>query len=159
MTSIDGQHAAPPHIGQRLGRDLNAALFRLRQLRGAVAVEQLLGAIGDNSPFADQVDEIQANAGREMGFATRELLLERVNRLSAALDRVNDGEYGVCDQCAGTISPARLEALPEVQTCIYCQDSIERLGRHDDRSMRSVFPHELWARVRSSPRLPAAYRT
>lgn len=30
-----------------------------------------------------------------MRFATRERLVERVNRLSAALDRLNDGEYGI----------------------------------------------------------------
>ena len=116
-------------IRTRLGRKLTAALSRLRQHGGAVAVDELPGVIGDNSPFADEVDEMQANETREIGLATREMLVEGVNRLWAALDRLNDGEYGVCVECAEPISPVRLHAVPEVQTCVRCQDGIERLGR------------------------------
>ena len=117
-------------IRERLEEDLRTAVTRLRQIGGAVAVEELPGPIGDNSPFADEVDEIQANERREIGFATRELLVDRVNRLSAALDRLRDGDYGTCVECEEPISPARLRALPEVQTCVRCQDRIERMGRH-----------------------------
>ena len=116
-------------VRKRLDHNLTAALSRLRQLDGPVAVEELPGAIRDNSRHADEVDEIQANENREISFATREKLLERVNRLSAALDRLNDGEYGVCVECAERISPARLRAVPEVQTCVRCQDRIERFAR------------------------------
>lgn len=116
-------------IRKRLEQDLRVAVGRLRQMGGAVAVEEAPGAIGDNTPFADEVDEIQANESREIGFATRELLVERVNRLSAALDRLNEGDYGTCVECDEPISPARLRAMPEVQTCVRCQDRIERLGR------------------------------
>ena len=116
-------------IRKRLEQDLRMAIGRLRQMGGAVAVEETQGAIGDNKPFADEVDEIQANESREIGFATRELLVERVNRLSAALDRLNEGDYGTCVECDEPISPARLRAMPEVQTCVRCQDRIERLGR------------------------------
>ncbi|HBH01673.1 MAG TPA: hypothetical protein DDZ42_07080, partial [Candidatus Rokubacteria bacterium] len=69
-------------IRTRLENDLRTAVGRLRQIGGAVAVEELPGAIGDNSPFADEVDGIQACGEREIGFATRELLVDRVNRLS-----------------------------------------------------------------------------
>jgi RNA polymerase-binding protein DksA len=116
-------------IRKRLDHNLAAALLRLRQIGVAVAVEKLPGASGDNSRFADEVDEIQASEDREISFATRERLVERVNRLSAALDRLNDGEYGVCMECAERISPARLHAVPEVQTCVRCQDRIERFAR------------------------------
>ncbi len=120
-------------VRTRLDQDLKTAVSRLRQLGGVVAVEERPGAIGDNSPCADDVDEIQINANREIGLATREMLVERVNRLSAALDRLNDGEYGVCVDCAEPISPARLHVVPEVQTCVRCQDGIERQGRPAER--------------------------
>ena len=116
-------------IRKRLDRDLTAALSRLRRLGGAVIVEELAGPIGDNAPCADEVDQILANESREISFATRERLVEQVKRLSAALDRLNDGEYGVCLECAERISPARLSAVPEVQTCVRCQDRIERFAR------------------------------
>ena len=113
-------------IKRRLGHNLRRAVSRLRQMGGAMAIEELFGAIGDNSPFADEADVIQANASREIGFATRELLVARVNRLSAALDRLNRGKYGTCAESGESISPERLRALPEVQTCVLCQDGLER---------------------------------
>jgi RNA polymerase-binding transcription factor len=116
-------------IRQRLEHDLDTGIARLRLLGGAVAVEELPGPIGVNSPLADEVDEIQASQRREIGCATRELLVGRVNRLSAALDRLNDGEYGTCVECGEAISSARLHVMPEVQTCVRCQDRLERFGR------------------------------
>ena len=76
------------------------------------------------------MDEIQANERREIGFATRELLVERVNRIAAALERLDEGEYGVCVECGENIAPARLRVMPEVTTCVRCQDRLERQSRH-----------------------------
>jgi len=94
-----------------------------------VAVEELPRPIGSNRALADEVDEIQASERREIAFATRELIVGRVNRLSAALDRLNQGQYGTCVECAEPISAARLRALPEVQTCVRCQGRLERVDR------------------------------
>lgn len=116
-------------VRERLEKDLSTAMSRLRYM-GGVALEELPGPSGDNSPFSDEVDEIVANEQREIGFATRELLVDRVNRINAALDRLSSGDYGVCSECGEPIAPARLRVLPEVETCVRCQDRIERLGRH-----------------------------
>jgi DnaK suppressor protein len=117
-------------IRKRLEQDLRVAVGRLRQVGGAAALEDLLGSSGEHWAYADEVDEIQANERREIGFATRELLVERVNRIAAALERLDRGEYGVCVECGEAIAPARLRVLPEVLTCVRCQDRLERLGRH-----------------------------
>jgi DnaK suppressor protein len=116
-------------IRKRLEQDLKGAVRRLRLAGGAAAIEEVTRAIGDASGFADEMDVIQANERREIEFATRELLVERVRRLSGALDRLKEGEYGICAECGETIAPARLRAMPEVETCVRCQDRIERFGR------------------------------
>ena len=116
-------------IRKRLEQDLRAAVARLRQLGGATALEDLLGPRGEHWSFADEVDEIQANERREIGFATRELV-DRVNRITAALERLDRGEYGVCTECGEEIAPARLRVMPEVLTCVRCQDRLERASRH-----------------------------
>ena len=115
-------------VRTRLDQDLKATVSRLRELGGAAAAEARLGTSGGICPFADEVDWIQASESREIGFATRELVLERVNRLSAALERMNEGEYGACVDCDEPISLARLSAMPEVQTCVRCQARLEHLG-------------------------------
>jgi RNA polymerase-binding transcription factor DksA len=127
-------------VRNRLDRDLKTAISRLRHPGGAVAlIEELPWTVRESCPFADEVDGIQANESREVGWATRELLMERVNRLSAALDRMSEGTYGTCVECGQAISAARLHAMPEVQTCVRCQDGIERVGGQTRRSGRSVF--------------------
>jgi DnaK suppressor protein len=116
-------------IRKRLEQDLKVAVGRLRQVGGAAALEDLLGTTGEHWSYADEVDGIQASERREIGFATRELLVERVNRIVAAIERVDAGEYGVCVECNEAIAPARLRAMPEVTTCVRCQDRLERMGR------------------------------
>jgi len=116
-------------IRQRLESELNHTMGRIRQLGGAVVFEEFLGSVGDNTPLADEVDVIRLNEDREMSFATRSLLVARVNKLAEALERLREGEYGLCVECGEAIAPARLRALPEVITCVRCQDRLER-SRH-----------------------------
>src|SRR5438067_123591 len=94
-------------IRERLEQDLLTVVSRLRRMDSAVALEELPAPV--IAADGDDFSEVQELERREIGFATRELLIERVHRLQAALDR--------------------LRVLPEVQTCVRCQDRIERLGR------------------------------
>jgi hypothetical protein len=125
-------------VRNRLDQDLKTAVSRLGHLRGAAAIEERPWTIRDSGPSADEVDRLQADESREVGLATRELLMARVKRQSAA----------------------RLRATPEVQTCVRCQDGIERVGRLVDRSRHSVFdPSEAGAMaVASQVSIHAPYR-
>lgn len=116
-------------LRQRIEKELEAVMDRLRQLGGAIVVEEFPGALGDNSPFTDPTEEVQVHGDREVSFATRSLLVERANRLAEALDRLRGGEYGLCQECGEPISPARLAAMPEVTACVRCQDRLERAAR------------------------------
>ena len=113
-------------IKQRLESELNHTMSRIRQLGGAVVLEEFPGALGDYTPLADEVDVIRLNEDREMSFATRSLLVERANKLAEALERLRGGEYGFCEECGEPIAPARLRAMPEVARCVRCQDRVER---------------------------------
>jgi len=43
--------------------------------------------------------------------------------LDAAIQRLDDGTYGVCERCGLPIAPARLEARPAARRCITCASS------------------------------------
>jgi len=116
-------------IRQRLESELSHTMDRIRHIGGAIVLEDFPGAAGDNTPLADEMDVIRLNEDREMSFATRSLLVERANKLAEALDRLRGGEYGICEECGEAIAPARLRAMPEVTTCVRCQDQLERLSR------------------------------
>lgn len=59
-----------------------------------------------------------------------------VRRLRAAIERLNDGSYGVCLECDEDISPKRLAAIPWAELCIHCQEKADRSARTvSDRRM------------------------
>lgn len=115
-------------IKKRLERELSLTMERIRRTGGGVVFEEFPGAVADNTALADEVDVIQENEDREMSFATRSLLVDRANKLAEALERLREGEYGTCQECGEQIAPARLRVMPEVTTCVRCQDRLERSG-------------------------------
>ena len=117
-------------IKKKLEAELNRTVARIRNMGGAATSVDTLGAAGESYQMADEVDVIQVNEDREMSFATRSLLVERANRLAGALERLRGGDYGTCEECGETIAPARLKAMPEVTTCVRCQDRLEQAWRH-----------------------------
>lgn len=46
--------------------------------------------------------------------------------IDAALTRLEDGSYGVCEQCGGPIGAGRLDARPAARLCITCASSAHR---------------------------------
>lgn len=116
-------------IRKRLESELNRTVTRIRHMGGSALLDDFAGPVADTSAMADEVDVIQVNEDREISFATRSLLVERANKLAEALERLRGGEYGICEECAEPIAPARLRAMPEVTTCVRCQDRRERMSR------------------------------
>jgi RNA polymerase-binding transcription factor DksA len=56
----------------------------------------------------------------EMNLARRQRLETRTKELRAALSRLDQGTYGVCDRCGKRISPERLEIVPTTALCAEC---------------------------------------
>ena len=73
---------------KRIQEELDSVMDRLRQLGGAVIVEEFPGSLDDDGPFADPADEVQAHGEQEVGLAARRLLVERANQLAEALERL-----------------------------------------------------------------------
>jgi DnaK suppressor protein len=111
---------------RRLEHDLKVTMSRLRQVASPDELEQLPASIGS---IFDDADSIQVEQAREMGLITKARLIHRANQIAAALRRLETGEYGVCVECSEAIKPARLLAMPEVQTCVPCQEELEGIRR------------------------------
>ena len=50
--------------------------------------------------------------------------------IEAALRRVQEGTYGVCEQCGKPINDGRLEIMPAARYCVEDQAKISKNGRH-----------------------------
>ncbi|NIO69369.1 MAG: TraR/DksA family transcriptional regulator [Anaerolineae bacterium] len=56
----------------------------------------------------------------ERNLARRERAKVKLEKLEAALQRIEEGTYGVCEACGQAIEPERLAALPIATLCIAC---------------------------------------
>lgn len=65
-----------------------------------------------------RMDAMQAQAMAKASGQRREVMLRNID---AALERVDNGDYGICRDCEETINPKRLEFDPTALRCIECQ--------------------------------------
>jgi len=56
----------------------------------------------------------------EMSIINHKATREKIKDIVAALSRLDDGTYSICTSCGKPIEPDRLNAYPEVGTCITC---------------------------------------
>ena len=116
-------------IKHALQGQLEETIERLKGMGGAVVFEDYPGALEDDGQGDAGGDGASITGERELAFDVRGRLVERANRLAEALDRLRFGDYGTCEICGESIAPGRLRAIPEVTTCVACQDAEERRAR------------------------------
>lgn len=68
----------------------------------------------------------QVATEREIEFALGERETAELADIDAALARIEAGSYGLCTACGVVIPAARLDASPEAERCIACQEKAER---------------------------------
>src|ERR1051325_9016762 len=112
-------------VRDRIERERDEAIG---QLRGLGITPEVPSARPDSvvDQARDEGDHAQASERQDISFMTRERIADRINRLTAALERLNEGTYGDCEVCGRAIERSRLEALPEATRCLTCQERVER---------------------------------
>jgi RNA polymerase-binding protein DksA len=73
----------------------------------------------------DAVDAPAEENVREVEYARHGLLTSRLRMIDEALMRIDAGAYGQCAKCGASIGITRLEAEPEAELCIKCQQESE----------------------------------
>jgi len=89
---------------------------------GSLAEDSGEEAVFDNH-LADTATETY---DRELDYTLEENSEHVLSAIDAALQRVEDGTYGVCTSCGKQIPEERLEARPWATLCIGCQRERER---------------------------------
>ena len=78
------------------------------------------GVIADETERADKIAENMVE--HQLGFSESNLL----EKIEYALDQLDHGTYGICDDCQQEINIERLKAKPSVSLCITCQTAKEQ---------------------------------
>jgi RNA polymerase-binding transcription factor len=103
---------------ERLKKEKKELLEKIEQLRvlGQPSAERKEGSpFGKREEGADEASEL------EKRLALEERLEESLNEVEHALQKYENGTYGLCDSCGQPIEQARLEAIPQASLCMKCK--------------------------------------
>jgi DnaK suppressor protein len=108
---------APARINgfQKTLEQKEADLFELLRLRDGLTIEK----------SADPMDEIQYASERDLAIRNADRDFTLLRDVRSALQRIRDGDFGVCLDCESQIGENRLVAVPWAQRCIRCQNAAD----------------------------------
>ena len=83
--------------------------------------------------MADISDDAARSYGRKLQGDLEEHEWVKLKQVETALKKVEDGEYGICEQCKQKILETRLEIMPYTEFCIHCLSEIEKHSSLDNQ--------------------------
>ena len=100
-------------------------------------ISHLQEAISDMYDLADDERE------RQFSILLCDRDRETLGQIEEALERIEEGEYGLCEECGEKISPARLKVRPFARYCVPCKSKLEKnekylRGRDEGMRYRSM---------------------
>jgi DnaK suppressor protein len=114
-------------------KDLTRFKAILEERRNAVTElvdesrEQGIGFAREDLP--DEVDLATTESGQSLNLLLRDRERTLLKKIDKALDKIEDGSYGLCEDCDEPIEVKRLEARPVTDMCIQCKEEQERMER------------------------------
>ncbi|MBE0504818.1 MAG: RNA polymerase-binding protein DksA [Desulfuromonadales bacterium] len=80
----------------------------------------------EKTNFPDPTDRASLESDRNFELRIRDRERKLILKIREALERIETGEFGVCESCGEDISQARLKARPVTTLCIDCKTEQER---------------------------------
>jgi RNA polymerase-binding protein DksA len=77
----------------------------------------------------DEVDIVQGIVLKNLADSLSQRDVESLARIKEALLRIDNGTFGLCEECEEPIPEKRLLALPDCKACISCAEEQERIER------------------------------
>ena len=101
--------------------------FRKNFIEQRNAINKSITSNEDNELDVDG-DDIDLASCNVLGKIAQNLSmrqLDRLKRIEAAIQRIDDGTFGECEECGSDITEKRLFAKPDAVTCISCAEKLE----------------------------------
>jgi DnaK suppressor protein len=74
----------------------------------------------------DEVDQASSEYMQAFSFRLRGREKFLMDKIELALRKIDEGTYGICEECEDTIALKRLQARPEAPLCIQCKEAQEK---------------------------------
>ncbi|NVM20400.1 MAG: RNA polymerase-binding protein DksA [Desulfobacterales bacterium] len=93
----------------------------------AEASNTVSGMTGEKISFPDPTDRAALEADRNFTLRIRDRERKLIAKIREAIERIDNGTYGICESCGEEISIKRLKARPVTTQCIECKTKEEAL--------------------------------
>lgn len=89
------------------------------------AEKTVSGMTNDKNTFPDPTDRANLETDRNFLLRIRDRERKLIVKIKEALQRIEDGTFGICEECGAEISEERLKARPVTTLCIECKTKAE----------------------------------
>ena len=83
----------------------------------------------DSNDLPDEMDLASSEYIQSFTFRLRGRERVFLQKIEKALKKIDEGSFGICDNCEEPINVKRLEARPETELCIRCKEDQERMEK------------------------------
>jgi len=93
--------------------------------------------------FPDPTDRASFESDRNFTLRIKDRERKLISKVKEALDRIEDGTFGTCESCGGSISEKRLMVRPVTTRCIECkieEEQRERISSQRKVKLKKSFP-------------------
>jgi DnaK suppressor protein len=80
----------------------------------------------EKANFPDPTDRASLESDRNFELRIRDRERRLIGKIKEALERIEEGDFGLCESCEEPIGTARLKARPVTTMCIDCKTEQER---------------------------------
>tara|TARA_Y100000588_G_C14168114_1_gene887851 strand:- start:726 stop:1115 length:390 start_codon:yes stop_codon:yes gene_type:complete len=108
------------------------------EIVGDVEKSQNNGKNDEAEHMPDISDDAARAYDRKLQGDLEEQEWNKLKQVEAALEKVENGEYGICDQCEKKIPEARLKIIPYTEFCTQCLSEIEKKSSLDDQETENT---------------------
>jgi DnaK suppressor protein len=103
----------------------------LREIRKSV--KNGTEAVAAIEPGGDIYDQASSERDRELGLLLGDREREKIHSIDESLLRIDEGDYGICEECDEDIPLGRLKAMPFTRHCVKCKSDLEKLQAQTKR--------------------------
>ncbi|MGC8808681.1 MAG: RNA polymerase-binding protein DksA [bacterium] len=89
------------------------------------AEKTVSGMTNDKNTFPDPTDRANLETDRNFLLRIRDRERKLILKIKEALQRIEEGTFGICEECGEEISEERLKARPVTTLCIECKTKAE----------------------------------
>ena len=111
-----------PEFIEEMRQILLAEKKKILGLASKVRSEMVL----DTDDLPDEMDQASSEYNQGIALRLRGREKRLLDKIEEALARIEDEEFGICDDCGEDIGQARLRARPVATFCIQCKEEQER---------------------------------